>query len=129
MRHRGTPFAVPFSKFTVPLLVTVVTPFVVLLDVEKSVEARPSNAPRCSFTAAIQAARMRFRAILMTAFSSILGFLPLVVASGAGAASRQSVGNAVVGGMIAATFFSLAFVPSFFVIFQTISEWGSKDKT
>jgi hydrophobe/amphiphile efflux-1 (HAE1) family protein len=78
---------------------------------------------------AIQAARMRFRAILMTAFSSILGFLPLVVASGAGAASRQSVGNAVVGGMIAATFFSLAFVPSFFVIFQTISEWGSKDKT
>ncbi len=77
---------------------------------------------------AIQAARMRFRAILMTAFSSILGFLPLVVASGAGAASRQSVGNAVVGGMIAATFFSLAFVPAFFVIFQTISEWGSKDK-
>jgi HAE1 family hydrophobic/amphiphilic exporter-1 len=62
----------------------------------------------------------------MTAFSSILGFMPLVVASGAGAASRQAVGNAVVGGMIAATFFSLMFVPSFFVVFQSISEFGSR---
>ena len=59
----------------------------------------------------------------MTAISSILGFLPLIVASGAGAASRQAVGNAVVGGMIAATFFSLLFTPAFFVVFQRLSEW------
>ncbi len=72
--------------------------------------------------AATTAAKLRFRAILMTAFSSILGFLPLLVSSGAGAASRQAVGNAVVGGMIAATCFSLLFVPSFFVIFQSLSE-------
>lgn len=72
--------------------------------------------------AATTAAQLRFRAILMTAFSSILGFLPLLVSSGAGAASRQAVGNAVVGGMIAATCFSLLFVPSFFVIFQSLSE-------
>lgn len=72
---------------------------------------------------AVNAARLRFRAILMTAFSSILGFLPLLVASGAGAAGRQAVGNAVVGGMIAATFFSLLFVPTFFVVFQLLSEW------
>ena len=58
----------------------------------------------------------------MTAFSSILGFMPLLVSSGAGAASRQAVGNAVVGGMIAATFFALMFVPSFFVVFQRLSE-------
>jgi HAE1 family hydrophobic/amphiphilic exporter-1 len=73
--------------------------------------------------AARKAAKLRFRAILMTAISSILGFLPLLFASGAGAASRQAVGNAVVGGMIAATFFSLLFVPTFFVVFQTLSEW------
>ncbi len=73
--------------------------------------------------AAVSAARLRFRAILMTAFSSILGFCPLLFASGAGAASRQAVGNAVVGGMIAATFFSLLFVPTFFVVFQRLSEW------
>jgi HAE1 family hydrophobic/amphiphilic exporter-1 len=78
--------------------------------------------------AARKAARLRFRAILMTAISSILGFLPLLFASGAGAASRQAVGNAVVGGMIAATIFSLLFVPTFFVVFQTISEWRRSRK-
>jgi HAE1 family hydrophobic/amphiphilic exporter-1 len=76
--------------------------------------------------AAVNAAKLRFRAILMTAFSSILGFMPLLVASGAGAASRQAVGNAVVGGMIAATFFSLLFVPTFFVVFQRIAEFRSR---
>lgn len=75
--------------------------------------------------AAIKAATLRFRAILMTAFSSILGFMPLLVASGAGAASRQAVGNAVVGGMVAATVFGLLFVPVFFVLFQGFSEWCS----
>ena len=78
--------------------------------------------------AATEAARLRFRAILMTAFSSILGFLPLLVAAGAGAASRQAVGNAVVGGMIAATVFSLLFVPSFFVLFRWLGELGQGSK-
>lgn len=76
--------------------------------------------------AAVEAAWLRFRAILMTAFSSILGFMPLLVAAGAGAASRQAVGNAVVGGMIAATVFSLLFVPAFFVVFRGLGEWGTK---
>ena len=76
---------------------------------------------------AVNAAKLRFRAILMTAFSSILGFLPLLIASGAGAASRQAVGNAVVGGMIAATVFALLFVPTFFVVFRGLSElFGGK---
>jgi len=76
--------------------------------------------------AAKKAATLRFRAILMTAISSILGFLPLLFATGAGAASRHAVGNALVGGMIAATFFSLLFVPTFFMMFQRLSEWGGK---
>lgn len=77
---------------------------------------------------ATEAAWLRFRAILMTAFSSILGFLPLLVASGAGAASRQAVGNAVVGGMMAATVFSLMFVPAFFVVFRSLGEFGGSKK-
>ncbi|MHC4399380.1 MAG: efflux RND transporter permease subunit [Planctomycetota bacterium] len=77
---------------------------------------------------AVAASRLRFRAILMTAFSSILGFMPLLVASGAGAGSRQAVGTAVVGGMIAATIFSVLFVPSFFVVFQGLGELGGKLK-
>ncbi len=76
--------------------------------------------------AAVNAARLRFRAIQMTAISSILGFLPLIIASGAGAASRRAVGNSVVGGMCAATLFSLLFVPTFFVIFRYLGEWRNK---
>jgi HAE1 family hydrophobic/amphiphilic exporter-1 len=71
---------------------------------------------------AATAARLRFRPILMTAISSIAGFMPLVVASGAGAASRQAIGTAVVGGMIAATLMSLVFTPVFYVVMQSLSE-------
>ena len=71
--------------------------------------------------AVVDAAKLRFRPILMTAISSIAGFMPLVVASGAGAASQQAIGTAVVGGMIAATFMSLLFTPVFFVVMQRLS--------
>jgi len=78
--------------------------------------------------AAITAAQLRFRPILMTAISSIAGFMPLVVASGAGAASRQAIGTAVVGGMIAATIMSILFTPVFFVVFQGLSEFRRKSE-
>ena len=71
---------------------------------------------------AVTAAKLRFRPILMTAISSIAGFMPLVIASGAGAASRQAIGTAVVGGMIAATIMSLVFTPVFYVVMQSLSE-------
>jgi HAE1 family hydrophobic/amphiphilic exporter-1 len=76
--------------------------------------------------AAITASQLRFRPILMTAISSVAGFMPLVVASGAGAASRQAIGTAVVGGMIAATIMSLIFTPVFYVVMQKLSEIGKK---
>nr|NIQ75492.1 hypothetical protein [Gammaproteobacteria bacterium] len=78
--------------------------------------------------AAITAAQLRFRPILMTAISSIAGFMPLVVASGAGAASRQAIGTAVVGGMIAATVMSVFFTPVFYIVMQGLSERLSKGK-
>ncbi len=71
--------------------------------------------------AAIEAASLRFRPILMTAISSIVGFLPLVIATGAGAASQQAIGVAVVGGMVAATVMSLLFTPVFYVVMQRFS--------
>ncbi|MGI9435085.1 MAG: efflux RND transporter permease subunit, partial [Geminicoccaceae bacterium] len=73
--------------------------------------------------AALTAARQRFRAVMMTAISFILGVLPLVFASGAGAASRVSIGFVMVGGMLAATFVGVFFVPVLYVIFQSIREW------
>lgn len=71
---------------------------------------------------AIDAARMRFRPILMTSFAFILGVLPLVVATGAAAASRRSLGTAVCGGMLTSTVLAVFFTPVFFVVFQWISE-------
>lgn len=65
--------------------------------------------------AALEASRLRFRPILMTAFTFILGVLPLAYASGAGAASRQSLGTATAGGMLSATLLLIFFVPVFFI--------------
>ena len=73
--------------------------------------------------AALEAARLRFRPILMTALTFIWGVFPLVIASGAGAGSRQALGTAVFGGMIAATSLLIFFVPAFFVLIQKLSEW------
>ena len=72
--------------------------------------------------AAVGAARLRFRAILMTAFSFILGVVPLVIATGAGSASRRALGTAVFGGMLAATVLGVFFVPVLYVAVQRLSE-------
>ena len=66
--------------------------------------------------AALEAARLRLRPIVMTSFAFILGVVPLVIASGAGAASKQAVGTAVFGGMLAATVLAVFFVPALFVL-------------
>jgi HAE1 family hydrophobic/amphiphilic exporter-1/multidrug efflux pump len=65
--------------------------------------------------AAIEAARMRFRPIVMTSMTFVLGISPLVIATGAGSAARQSMGTGVFGGMIVATFIATVFIPLFFV--------------
>ena len=70
--------------------------------------------------AAVEASRIRLRPILMTSFAFILGVLPLAVATGAGAASRNSVGTTVAGGMVASTFLSVIFIPVLYVIIRTL---------
>ena len=77
---------------------------------------------RVTEEAAIEAARLRFRPILMTALSFLLGVVPLVVASGAGAASRRALGTAVFGGMLASTVLGLMLIPMLYVVVQRISE-------
>ena len=77
---------------------------------------------RSVFDGAVDAARLRFRAILMTAFSFILGVMPLLVATGAGAASRVSLGTAVFGGMVLATLGGLIITPYLYYAVQTMSD-------
>ena len=76
--------------------------------------------------AAQKAAQLRFRAILMTAFSFILGVMPLVFASGAGAASRVSLGTAVFGGMLVGVTGMVLLTPVFFLVIQKMAEGGKK---
>jgi hydrophobe/amphiphile efflux-1 (HAE1) family protein len=76
--------------------------------------------------AAIKAGQERFRPILMTAISSLVGFYPLVVATGAGASSRWSLGTAVFGGMLFATVLSLFLVPSLYIMVKSLASFGGK---
>ncbi|MFP3868315.1 MAG: efflux RND transporter permease subunit [Desulfobacteraceae bacterium] len=72
--------------------------------------------------AAVEAARVRLRPVLMTAFTFILGVIPMVIATGAGAASRNSLGTTVFGGMLIATLLSLGLVPVLFVVLERLRE-------
>ena len=93
-----------------------------ILIVEFARELRANG--RSTIESAIEASRMRFRPILMTSFAFILGIVPLLYATGAGAASRRALGTAVFGGMIAATVLAVFFVPVFYVLMQRLSEFG-----
>jgi multidrug efflux pump len=78
------------------------------------------------FDAAIEAARLRLRPIIMTSLAFILGCVPLAIASGASSASRHSLGTGVIGGMLGATVIAIFFIPMFFWGLETLSERGTK---
>jgi HAE1 family hydrophobic/amphiphilic exporter-1 len=79
--------------------------------------------------AAIEAARIRLRPILMTSFAFILGVMPLVLATGAGRASRHSVGTSVMGGMLVSTLLNLVIIPVLYVIVRTLFPSGARRET
>ena len=95
-----------------------------ILIVEMAREGRAAG--KDMIEAVVGASKARFRPILMTSFTFILGVLPLVLASGAGASARRSLGIAVASGMLASTCLAVLFVPAFFVVLQTWSEKKNK---
>ena len=91
-----------------------------ILIVEFAKSRREQGQP--VFDSALEAARIRFRPIVMTSLAFILGMLPLVIATGAGSASRHSLGTAVFAGMISATLLEVFFIPVFYVLIQRLAE-------
>lgn len=89
---------------------------ILIVEFAKDLQAQGMNA----LDAALQAARLRFRPILMTSFAFILGVVPLAISTGAGSGSQNAIGTGVLGGMIAATILAVYFVPVFYVVIRRL---------
>ncbi len=95
-----------------------------ILIIEFAIEAREKHGKNI-YDSAIEAARLRFRPIVMTSLAFTIGVLPLAISSGAGAASRHAIGTGVIGGMLAATFIAIFFIPLFYTYFARFGEFLS----
>jgi multidrug efflux pump len=98
-----------------------------ILIVEFAVELH--HGGKSLYDSAVEAAKLRFRPIVMTSFAFILGVVPLAIATGASANSRHSIGTGVIGGMLGATAIAIFFVPMFFLVLEKLGLKGSTGKT
>jgi hydrophobe/amphiphile efflux-1 (HAE1) family protein len=98
-----------------------------ILIVEFAKSRREAGVPRREAT--LEACQLRLRPIVMTSFAFILGVVPLVIASGAGAEMRRTLGTAVFSGMLGVTLFGIFLTPVFYFVIQALADWRSPEKT
>jgi HAE1 family hydrophobic/amphiphilic exporter-1 len=108
-----------YTQIGLILLIALSTKTAILLTEFASAQRKSGMS---IFDSAVESVKLRFRAVLMTALSFILGVIPLLIASGAGSSSRQILGTTVFGGMVAATLLSLIVVPMMYFVIQSIAE-------
>ena len=92
-----------------------------VLIVEFAKQQREHGLPRAE--AAVEASRLRLRPIIMTSFAFILGVVPLMLSTGAGAEMRQILGTSVFAGMLGVTFFGIFLTPVFYYVLQALADW------
>ena len=97
---------------------------VLIIEFAKDLQAHGKSVAQ----AALEAAHLRFRPIVMTSMAFVLGVLPLAIASGAGSASQRSIGTGVMGGMISAVLLSVLFVPVFFVVVRSLFKGSERQR-
>ncbi|HET6378664.1 MAG TPA: efflux RND transporter permease subunit, partial [Methylocella sp.] len=119
---RGMPNDVYFTIGLVTIIGLAAKDAILIIEFAKTLHAQGKSL----FEAAVEAAHMRFRPILMTGFAFVFGVAPMVVAVGAGGKSQQELGTGVMGGMIAVVILALLMVPTFYVVVQKLI--GRKDR-
>jgi multidrug efflux pump len=121
---RGLPNDVYFKVGLITIIGLGAKNAILIIEFAKDLQAQGMSP----IDAALKAAHLRFRPILMTSLAFILGVVPLVVASGAGAASQRAIGTGVLGGMLGATALGVFFVPVFFVVIRGIFKGSERQR-
>jgi multidrug efflux pump len=121
---RGLPNDVYFKVGLIAIIGLSAKNAILIVEFAKDLQAQGKDLRE----ATLEAVHLRFRPILMTSLAFILGVLPLVVASGAGAASQRAIGTGVMGGMISATVLAIFLVPVFFIVVRTIFKGSERQR-
>ena len=121
---RGLPNDVYFKVGLITIIGLAAKNAILIVEFAKDLQAEGKTP----YEAALEAAHLRFRPIIMTSLAFILGVLPLVIASGAGSASQRAIGTGVMGGMITATVLGVIFVPVFFVVVRTLFKGSDRQQ-